>query len=47
MAKCIQNPRTKEAKRLSDEEASKLHKQGWVYISKTQFKRLMEKAEAA
>lgn len=47
MAKCIQHAKTKEVRRVSDDEAAKLTDNGWVYISKSQYKRLMEKAVAA
>ena len=47
MAKCIQHKRTKEVRRVSDDEAATLVEKGWTYISKSQFKRLMEKEAAA
>lgn len=47
MAKCVQNPRTKLAVRVPDDEAARLvEKEGYVYISKTQWRRLMERVAA-
>lgn len=43
MAKCIQNPRTRESRRVSAAEAASLvEKEGWKYIGKMEWRRLQQ-----
>ena len=39
MAKCIQNVRTNEVKRVSNDRAKELVKKEWKYISKSDYQR--------
>jgi len=46
MAKCIRNPKSKEVKRVSDDEAQALVNKGWKYISKSEYRAALKKAES-
>lgn len=45
MAKCVESGKTKEIIRVSDEEARKLVKNGWRYVSKSSWKQVTRNQE--
>ncbi len=43
MAKCMQDTQTHMVLRVSDEEADRMHKIGWKYISKAEYQATLAK----
>lgn len=45
MAKCVESSKSKEVRRVSDEEARKLVNNGWQYVSKSAWKQATRQPE--